>query len=403
MPVPSKTAFSRTLPLVLVLSCALLCESAIAAAMSGAECATTSATSASGTATGSGSGITIQLIMSAAFSGAAKLLVPEYERLSHNTVNISFGSSLGSTPDSIPSRLKRGERFDIVIAGAAAIDTFISSGNVLSGSRVDLAESCLGAAVKSGAPRPDISSVATFKQALLGAKSVGYSDSSSGKYLTQVLFPLLGIEAEMSKTAREIKAVPVGTIVAKAPDAGGVEFGVQQLSELVPIAGAGIDVLGRIPLELQPSPPERFSAGITATAAGANLCVARELIAFLTSPQAAPVIEKAGLTPLTSTPAAALAAASTGLSTTVQHMQPLFIVFFHVPFDLLAERRAQYTFEFLFPAWNMILTQAIVGIVVATNVVVLGALAWAWFRRATKLDVSGTGSDASQESYQSMA
>jgi molybdate transport system substrate-binding protein len=300
-----KTSFA--ILLVLVLTLALVYESALAAAVSAASTATSdcASTTASGTTT------TIQLITSGAFTAAAKLLVPEYERLSQNKVNISFGSSLGSTSDSIPSRLNRGERFDVIIAAAAAINIFIDSGNV--SAHVDLVESYIGAAVKLGAPRPDISSVAAFTQALLGAKSVGYSDSSSGKYLTQTVFPRLGIAAEMSKTAHEIKAVPVGSIVAQ----GSVELGLQQLSELVPVAG--IDVLGRIPQELQPSPPERFTAGITTTATGVNLCAVRDFVAFLTSPQAAPIIVKAGLTPLTSAvPASVPTTGSTGLSATVR-------------------------------------------------------------------------------------
>ena len=230
----------------------------------------------------------IQVITSGAFAEALKALVPEYEKQSSNKVIISYGSSMGAAPDSIPSRLARNEQFDVLILAGPALEGFIKSGAVQPGSRVDLVASVIGAAVKAGAPKPDISTVAALKQALLNAKSVAYSASASGTYLSSELFPKLGIAEQMNKTAKRIFSERVGTVVAR----GDAELGFQQVSELIPIPG--IDFIGEIPSEVQQT--VLFSAGITNNVA--NLGASRDLIAFLASPKAAPTIQKAGLKPM---------------------------------------------------------------------------------------------------------
>lgn len=230
----------------------------------------------------------IQVITSGAFAEALKVLVPEYEKQSPNKVIISYGSSMGAAPDSIPSRLARDEKFDVLILASPALDGFIKSGVVQQDSRVDLVASVIGAAVKAGAPKPDISTVPALKQALLNAKSVAYSASASGTYLSTDLFPRLGIAEQMSKTAKKIYSERVGTVVAR----GDAELGFQQVSELIPIPG--IDFIGEIPPEVQQT--VLFSAGITNNVS--NLDASRGLVAFLASKKAVPVIQKAGLKPV---------------------------------------------------------------------------------------------------------
>ena len=230
----------------------------------------------------------IQVITSGAFAEALKALVPEYEKQSSHKVIISYGSSMGSATDSIPSRLARNERFDVLILAGPALEVFIKSGAVQQGSRVDLVASVIGAAVKAGATKPDISTVPALKQALLDAKSVAYSASASGTYLSTELFPKLGIAEQMSKTAKKIYSERVGMVVAR----GEAELGFQQVSEFIPIPG--IDFIGEIPPEVQQT--VLFSAGITSNAN--DVAASRDLIAYLASPKAAPAIQKAGLKPV---------------------------------------------------------------------------------------------------------
>jgi molybdate transport system substrate-binding protein len=230
----------------------------------------------------------IQVITSGAFAEALKDLVPEYEKQSPNKVTISYGSSMGAAPDSIPSRLAKGERFDVLILAAPALDGFIKSGAVQPGTRVDLVASVMGAVVKAGAAKPDISTMAGLKSALLNAKSVAYSASASGVYLSTELFPKMGISEQMDKTARKIYSERVASVVAR----GEAELGFQQVSELLPIPG--VDFIGELPPEAQKT--VLFSAGITSNAE--NVATSKELITFLASPKAVPTIQKAGLKPV---------------------------------------------------------------------------------------------------------
>lgn len=198
------------------------------------------------------------------------------------------GDYLWGAPDSIPSRLARDEKFDVLILASSALDGFIRDGVVQPDSRVDLVSSVIGAAVKAGAPKPDISTVAALKETLLNAKSVAYSASASGTYLSTELFPKLGIAEQMSKTAKKIYSERVGTVVAR----GDAELGFQQVSELIPVSG--INLIGEIPAEVQQT--VLFSAGITNKAN--DLDASRDLIAFLASPKAVATIQKAGLKPV---------------------------------------------------------------------------------------------------------
>ena len=230
----------------------------------------------------------IHVITSGAFAEALKTLVPEYEKQSPNKVLISYGSSMGAAHDSIPTRLGRGEKFDVLILASPALDGFIKSGAVQPGTRVDLVASVMGAVVKAGAPKPDISTMAGLKQALLNAKTVAHSASASGIYLSTELFPKMAISEHMNKTASKIHSERVASVVAR----GDAELGFQQVSELLPIPG--VDFIGELPPEAQKT--VLFSAGITNNVS--NLNASRDLIAFLTSPKAAPTIQKAGLKPV---------------------------------------------------------------------------------------------------------
>ncbi len=231
----------------------------------------------------------IRVITSGAFTEAYKLLVPEFEQASGHKVISSFGASMGNAPDAIPTRLSRGEPFDVIILAGPALDQFIKEGKAVPGSRVDLVRSSIGFAVKSGAPKPDISTLAKLKQALLDAKSIAYSASASGVFFSTVLVQKLGIADQVLPKSKRILSERVGTIVAR----GEAELGLQQVSELVPIAG--IDYIGPLPDEVQQN--TLFSAGIVVGAKEPD--AAREMIKFFTSAAAAPIIAKTGLEPLT--------------------------------------------------------------------------------------------------------
>jgi len=225
---------------------------------------------------------------SGAFTAPFLEVAPQFERSAHLKVATAFGASMGGAPDSIPSRLDRGEPADVVILAREALDDLVKRGKVVAGSQVDLVRSSISMAVRAGAPRPDISSVEALKRALLNAKSIAYSASASGVYLSTELFPKLGIADAVRSKSRRIESERVGTIVAR----GDAEIGFQQLSELLPIAG--IDIVGPLPAGAQRVTV--FSAGIAT--GSKNIEAAKALIRFLSSSDVAPVITRSGLEPV---------------------------------------------------------------------------------------------------------
>jgi molybdate transport system substrate-binding protein len=143
--------------------------------------------------------------------------------------------------------------------------------------------------VRAGAPKPDISSVEALRSTLLQAKSIGYSASESGKYLTTELVQRLGIADQVLGKSRLVGGGErVGAVVAR----GELEIGFQQISELLPVAGIAY---------ITPLPPEvqkvsSFAAGIAASSP--NKALARSVIEFLASPQATKAIANSGLEPM---------------------------------------------------------------------------------------------------------
>ena len=232
----------------------------------------------------------VRVMISGGLTAAFNALAPEFERSTGNKVLIAYGPSMGTTVNAIPVRLERGEPADVLIMVGYALGDLVKNGKVIADSRVDLVKSLIGVAVKAGAPKPDISTPDALKRALLAAKSIAYSDSASGVYVSTEMFAKLGITEEMKDKARKIPATPVGEIVAH----GDAEIGFQQISELKPVAG--IDIVGPLPDELQKV--TIFSAGIAAVSNEPD--AGKALIKFLTSTAARPEIVKSGMEPIAS-------------------------------------------------------------------------------------------------------
>jgi molybdate transport system substrate-binding protein len=230
----------------------------------------------------------VRVMISGGLTAAYKVLVPEFERATGHTVLTAYGPSMGTTPNAIPVRLERGEPADVLIMVGYALTDLAKQGKVIAESRVDLVKSPIGIAVRSGAPKPDISSADTLKRALLAAKSVAYSDSASGVYVSTEMFAKLGIADEMKDKARKIPATPVGEIVAR----GDAEIGFQQISELLPVAG--VDIVGPLPPDVQKITV--FSAGIATVSKEPD--AGKALIKFLASPAASAAIVKSGMEPI---------------------------------------------------------------------------------------------------------
>jgi molybdate transport system substrate-binding protein len=209
-------------------------------------------------------------------------LAPAFERAHDAKINVTFNST-----KLIIESINTGAKVDLVVLTAEAIDDLIRQGKVMSGSRVDIARSGIGVAVPAGAPRPDVSTPEALKSALLAAKTVSYSKvGASGIYTANVLIPRLGIAEEMkSRALLSEPGTPVGVLLANRK----ADIGLQQISELVPIAG--VEIVGPLPGDLQKM--TTFSAGVCT--GSASPAIARQLASYLAGPEALPAMRRQGL------------------------------------------------------------------------------------------------------------
>jgi molybdate transport system substrate-binding protein len=240
---------------------------------------------------GPASAADVRVMISSGFHSVYSELAPAFERASGHHLVTTRGPSMGDSPESIPTRLARGEAADIVILDGGAADALGSKGLLRADSKVEFARSLIGMVVREGAAKPDIGSVEAFRNTLLAAKSIAYSDSGSGTYLSTKLFAKLGIADEIAGKSRRVRGPPAGEPVAKVVARGEAEIGFQQVSELIRVEG--VTFVGTIPAELQPG--FSFAGALTHTVQQPEAATA--LIRFLASPEAAPVIAKAGLLP----------------------------------------------------------------------------------------------------------
>jgi molybdate transport system substrate-binding protein len=224
----------------------------------------------------------IKVIASNAVKEALAELVPDFEDATGHEVAMAWGGTLD-----IARRIGAGEVVDIVILSDARIDDLIRQGRLAAGSRVDIARSGIGMAVRAGAPAPDISSPTAFKAALLAAGAIVLSSGPSSVYLAG-LFQAMGVaDAIKSKIHQIGPGLPVGAAVAR----GKGEIGFTQVSEL--LSADGIDYVGPLPAQLQHITV--WSAGMHVAAPAPD--AASALIRHLTAPHAADVIRRSGIEP----------------------------------------------------------------------------------------------------------
>jgi molybdate transport system substrate-binding protein len=206
-------------------------------------------------------------------------LVAMFERASGHKASISFKGVPAITAD-----VKQGA-VDLVVTNAEVVDDLSKSGDLAASGKTLLMISKIGLAVKAGAPKPDISTADKLKTALLGAKTIGYSQGTSGQHFLTVIERLGIADAVKAKAVIAQGGEPVGAVIAK----GAAEIGVQQVAELLPVPG--IDFVGVLPGDLQKQIP--YSAGIPAKAKDG--ATARALIDFLRSEPVWAVLKQKGM------------------------------------------------------------------------------------------------------------
>jgi molybdate transport system substrate-binding protein len=224
----------------------------------------------------------LKVLHSGGFAAPYREVLPTFEIESGLTVTSTLAASQGAGPDSIPSLLRKGGSVDVVIMSREGLDEVIREGRVIPETAVDLAQAPLAVAVRSGRPKPQISSVETFRQAVLRATSVNFV-STTGLYLTEKLFPALGISEEM---ARKANGSSLENLLST-----NVDMVLRPVSEIANLSG--FEYVGTVPKEIQFV--SVFSAAIVK--GSSHLDTAKRLIAFLSSEQVRAAARRSGMEP----------------------------------------------------------------------------------------------------------
>ena len=229
----------------------------------------------------------LNVLISGGFSGAYEQLVPEFERTSGIKVKTGSGASQGAGPQTIAAQLARGVPADVVILSREGLTELIAANRIAAGTDVDLAQVGLGVAIRSGTPKPDVSTVEAFKQIALKARIVAVPASTSGIWLTANLFPRLGILDQI-----DVRKTPRGSDAAAMVAAGTAAIAVMPDSEI--LVAPGVAFAGSLASEIQFM--QVFSAA--AVAGIKQIEGARQLIAYLASARACEAIRNSGMEPL---------------------------------------------------------------------------------------------------------
>jgi molybdate transport system substrate-binding protein len=225
---------------------------------------------------------------------AVRELCSQFERATGNKIDLRFGVN----PE-VKQKIEAGETFDVVVGNPPIVDALIKDG-IVAGPRADIGRASLGMAVRSGAPKPDISSVEAFKRALLSAKAIAFpGKGASGIYFVSLL-DRMGIKAEMQSKLKPMEAEDTVEVVAR----GEADMVVVVATRIVDVPG--VDLVGPIPEELQTK--IGFAAGLSASTKEPE--AAKALIRFLSAPEAAPTLRAKGVEPMAANETAAPPAAA---------------------------------------------------------------------------------------------
>jgi molybdate transport system substrate-binding protein len=210
------------------------------------------------------------------------LLTPGFEEASGHKVTTAWGGVAEVT-----KRVAGGETADVVMLPSPQIDELIKLGKLAAGTKVNVATSGVGVAIRAGAPKIDASSSEDIRKALLAARTIAFSTGPSGLHIQRLIAAWGLTEQLKAKIVPPVPNVPIGEIVAR----GDADIGFQQVSELLPVKG--IDYLGPLPPDIQETTV--FSAAVHNAAADVE--AARALLKYLTAPEAAAIIRKTGMEP----------------------------------------------------------------------------------------------------------
>ena len=225
----------------------------------------------------------IRLLCAVALHPAIDALIPDFEKSSGHKVTVAYG-----TAGAVADRVQKGDAADIVISSVPMIDRLQAQGKVVAGDRVIIAKVGVGAFVRKGATKPDMSSADAFKRSMLAARSIAYPDpaggGASGIYVASLL-ERLGIAGDMKP---KTKLLPPTEALYGSVASGDVEIGFNQISEI--LAQPTVELAGPLPSAIQNY--TQFVPGIVTD--NSQTDAARALVTFLSSSPAQTVLKAKG-------------------------------------------------------------------------------------------------------------
>jgi molybdate transport system substrate-binding protein len=234
-------------------------------------------------ASSTASGVELKVWSGNGPKAAVQTLCAQFEKATGHKIDLQFAVNT-----QLQARLEAGEAFDVAIGNPPTIDALIKASKVVASSKVDFGRSGLAVAVRSGAPKPDVSSVDGFKRTLLASKAVAFpGEGASGRYFVSVV-ERMGLAEGMKAKLKPMPAEDTVEVVAR----GEADMVVVVATRLVDVPG--IDIVGPIPSDVQTW--IGFAAGLSAAAKPPE--AAKALIAFLHTPAAAATLRAKGVDPL---------------------------------------------------------------------------------------------------------
>jgi molybdate transport system substrate-binding protein len=225
----------------------------------------------------------VKILASTAIKTALEALAPQFETATSHKLIVTYGASGRLQPE-----IEKGAAFDLAILSTAVTDALVRQGRLVAATRIDIARSGAGVAVRKGAPRPDVGTVESFKHALLDAKALGYSEAGATGQFLMAMFQRLGITEEMKP---KLKLARPDQPSLKALADGETDIGLPQISEA--LVFPGVELVGPLPPALQVYTVLPAAVGTNAR----NPDAAKALLAFLATPAAVAVLKAKGLEP----------------------------------------------------------------------------------------------------------
>ena len=228
----------------------------------------------------------IRVLSPVAMRAAMPEIVAQFETSAGFKLKIEY-----ATAGAVVDRVQKGDAADVAIASTAQIDALLGKGNIAAGTRTQFARVGIGVFVRTNAARPDLTSVDSFKRALLDAPAVGYGDPAKGGVSGTAMAALvekLGMATDLKAKTR---LYPDSQAVLTAVAAGEVSIGIGLTSDKV--LAAGVDLAGGLPQQVQTF--TYYAAG--AVSGTKQQGPASKFVAYLTSPSAKTILAAKGFEP----------------------------------------------------------------------------------------------------------